>query len=159
MDWATLYDGSAILLTGRPAIDKDGTVLRRPITSFQTALALAIGIGFAPALLAQQPRPQSFRAEHYEVSASLNETAQALSATARVSFVATEAARVVEVELHPNLNVAGVTGSDGKPLPTERDTQNPLILRTTLPSLVGAGGHVTLTYAYSGIMANEDNSP
>lgn len=133
--------------------------MRRPITYHPTALALVLGLGFAPALIAQEPRPQSFRATHYEVAASLNETTQVLTATARVSFVAAEASRIVEVELHANLNVSAVTGEDGKALPSERDTQNPLILRTTLPSLVAAGGRVTLTYAYRGILANEDNSP
>jgi aminopeptidase N len=138
---------------------KDGMALRRTFTSFSLALGIIAGLGSASALPAQQPRTQNFRADNYEVAASLDEIGQTLNATARVRFSVVEASRVVEVELHPNLNVIAVKGEDGKTLPSERDTQNPLLLRTTLPAPVASGGRVTLTYSYSGALANEENSP
>src|SRR5713101_1045338 len=138
---------------------KDGMALRRTFTSLSLALGIITGLGSASAVPAQQPRTQNFRAENYEVAASLDEIGQTLNATARVRFSVVEASRVVEVELHPNLNVSAVKGEDGKTLPSERDTQNPLLLRTTLPAPVASGGRVTLTYSYSGSLVNEDNSP
>jgi len=110
-------------------------------------------------LRAQVSRAPAFLADHYDVSATLNTIGQTISAVAKVDFRAGEASSSVRVELHPNLNVTDVKGSDGKPLPFERDTQNPLFLTVTLPAPVGAGGHATLTFTYAGILANEENSP
>ena len=36
---------------------------------------------------------------------------------------------------------------------------NPLYVLVTLPTPVATGGHVTLTFTYSGLLANEENSP
>jgi aminopeptidase N len=110
-------------------------------------------------LHAQAPLSPVFLADHYDVSAKLNTIGQTISAVAKVDFRAGEASSNVRVELHPNLNVTDVKGSDGKPLPFERDAQNPLLLTVTLPAPVGAGGHTTLTFTYAGILANEENSP
>jgi tetratricopeptide (TPR) repeat protein len=140
-------------------LEKDGTVLRRRTASLSLPAFLLVIFGFAAALHAQQSRVVSFLAEKYDVSASLDTAGQSLIATARVTFAAAEASRVVEVELHPNLNVTAVKGEDGKLLPSVRDLQNPLILRTTLASPVAAGARVTLTYSYAGVLANEENSP
>ena len=139
--------------------NKEGRSLRRPISFYSLTLLLTGFLGLAAALPAQQPRPQSFRAEHYDVAASLDSAGQALSATARVTFIAAEASRIVDAELHPNLNVTAVVGEDGKELPFERDQQSPLLLHVTLPAPVAAGGRLTLTYSYTGILANEENSP
>ncbi len=113
----------------------------------------------AAPLCAQVSRPPAFLADHYDISATLNTIGQTISAVAKVEFKAGEASSNVRVELHPNLNVTDVKGSDGRPLPFERDAQNPLLLTVTLPAPVGAGGHTTLTFTYAGILANEENSP
>ena len=110
-------------------------------------------------LRAQAPHSTAFLADRYDVSATLNTIGQTISAVAKVDFKAGEASSNVRVELHPNLNVTDVKGSDGKSLPFERDAQNPLLLTVTLPAPVGAGGHTTLTFTYAGILANEENSP
>jgi tetratricopeptide (TPR) repeat protein len=133
--------------------------LRRRVfgTFFIFALLLLI---FAPApLRAQAPRPATFLAEHYDVSATLDAIGQSLSATAKIDFKAVEASSSVRVELHPNLIVKEVKGADGKPLTFERDNQNPLIVIVQLPSPVATDGHVTLTYTYAGLLFNEENSP
>ncbi len=134
------------------------TLCRRVPGAFLLALLLFLTCG-AASLRAQAPPPPSFLAEHYDVSASLDPIGQTISAVAKVDFRAVEASSSVRVELHPNLNVTEVRTPDGKSLSFDRDGQNPLILTVVLPSPVGAGGHTTLTFAYAGILANEENSP
>src|SRR6266481_1499497 len=115
--------------------------------------------GVAVPLHAQVARPATFLAEHYDVSASLDAIGQSISATAKIDFKAVEASSSVRVELHPNLIVKEVKGPDGKPLTFERDNQNPLVVVVQLATPVATGGHVTLTYTYSGLLFNEENSP
>src|SRR5258708_6608033 len=115
--------------------------------------------GVAVPLHAQVARPATFLAEHYDVSASLDAIGQSISATAKIDFKAVEASSSVRVELHPNLVVKEVKGPDGKPLTFERDNQNPLNVVVQLSTPVATAGHVTLTFAYSGLLVNEENSP
>jgi len=108
---------------------------------------------------AQVPSQDNFLAEHYDLTASLDPGGQSLSATVKVDFVAREASSVVRVELHPNLRVTEVKGEDGKAVNFERENGNPLGLTVSLPSQVATGGKVSLTFTYSGVLANEENSP
>jgi aminopeptidase N len=133
--------------------------LRRRISGTVCAFALILLSGVAAPLHAQAPRPFNFLAEHYDVSASLDAIGQSISATAKIDFKAVEASSSVRVELHPNLIVKEVKGADGKPLTFERDNQNPLNVIVQLPTPVATAGHVTLTYTYSGLLVNEENSP
>ncbi|HET8923331.1 MAG TPA: M1 family aminopeptidase [Candidatus Acidoferrum sp.] len=110
-------------------------------------------------LRAQSPRPTNFLAENYDVSATVDAIGQSISATAKITFKAVEASSSVRVELHPNLQVKEVKSADGKALTFERDNQNSLIVAVQLPTPVATDGHVTLTFAYAGILANEENSP
>ena len=128
----------------------------RPIARFG---ALTLVLFAAGSLRAQGPRPVAFIAENYDVSATLDTIRQSITATAKVDFKALEVSGNVRVELHPNLEVQSVKSADGKSLNFERDRQNPLFLMVTVPSPVGAGGHVSLTFAYTGLLANEENSP
>ena len=133
--------------------------LRRTVSAVFFFGAL-IFFSCAPAQLhAQTPRPVNFLAVHYDVSASLDAIGQSISATAKIDFKAVEASSSVRVELHPNLVVKEVKGADGKPLTFERDNQNPLIVIAQLPTPVATDGHITLTYAYSGLLVSEENSP
>src|ERR1700730_7473282 len=96
-------------------------------------------------LRAQTPRPPSFLADHYDVSATLDPITQSLSASAKVDFKAQEVSSSVRVELHPNLNVTDVKSAEGKTLGFERDPQNPLNVIVNLPTPVAQNGKVTLT--------------
>ena len=125
---------------------------------FYFLLPLALLVATSP-LRAQLPKPSSFIAEHYDVTASLDTIGQSLSAATKIDFRATEASGNVRVELHPNLDVREIKTADGKTLNFERDHQNALFVVATLPTPVAMGGHVTLTYTYKGILANEENSP
>ena len=133
--------------------------LRQRVPCIFFVFALLLLVCAAAPLQAQVPRPPNFLAEHYDVSATLDAIGQSLSATAKIEFKAAEASSSVRVELHPNLVVRDVKAADGKPLSFERDNQNPLFLTVQLLSPVASGGHVTLTFTYAGILANEENSP
>ena len=111
----------------------------------------------APA--AQTARALAFRAVHYDVNATLHPADQTISAQAKVEFVANEATRTLTVELHPDLKVASVLSADGKPLPFDRNADNPLELRVTLPEAYSVGKQVTLTFNYAGPLSIEEDSP
>jgi tetratricopeptide (TPR) repeat protein len=132
--------------------------LRRRLSGPILVLALIILPSVVP-LRAQIPQPANFLAEHYDVSATLDAIGQSISATAKIDFKAVEASSTVRVELHPNLIVKEVKGPDGKPLTFERDNQNSLIVIAHLPTPVATDGHVILTYAYAGLLVNDENSP
>jgi tetratricopeptide (TPR) repeat protein len=133
--------------------------LRSRVTAAFFFVAL-LCLACAPAPLhAQAPRPATFLAEHYDVSATLDAIGQSISATAKIDFKAIEASSSVRVELHPNLVVKEVKGADGKPLPFERDDRNRLLLVVQLPTPVATDGHLTLTFTYAGLLINEENSP
>ena len=130
----------------------------------KTRLALGLTTIFALTLFAstaraQMPRPIGLRADHYDISATLDTTHQTLSAVAKIDFVATTVTGSIQVELHPNLAVTEVKTADGKPIGFGRDTMNPLVVLATLPGAVATGNHVTLTFTYSGPLANQENSP
>src|SRR5260221_2926385 len=108
---------------------------------------------------AQDVAKMPFLAEHYDIAATLDPASQSISAVARVDFRATDVSSIVRVELHPNLNVTEIKTSAGKALNYERDNLNPLLLNVNLPSAATANSTVTLTFVYSGPLANEDNSP
>src|SRR5882757_1238346 len=133
--------------------------LRRRVPSPIFVLLLIFLSSLAAPLRAQVPQPPNFLADHYDVSATLDTIGQSISATAKINFKAVEASSTVRVELHPNLIVKEVKGPDGKPLTFERDNQNSLIVIAHLPTPVATDGHVTLTYAYAGLLVNDENSP
>ena len=122
-------------------------------------LALVLALAATTPLYAQAPRPVSFLAAHYDVSATIDAIGQSLSATAKIDFKATEASSNVRVELHPNLVVKEVKDAEGKSLSFERDRQNPLFVNVQLLTPVATSGHVTLTFTYAGLLFNEENSP
>jgi len=131
---------------------------RKILTKFAVQLIAVLACAAAP-VCAQAPRPVGFLADHYDISAALDSTHQSINAIAKIDFRATEVSSNIRVELHPNLNVSEVKTADGKSLGFGRDSTNPLYVLVTLPTPVAAAGHVTLTFAYSGLLANEENSP
>src|SRR5258708_11328148 len=140
-------------------IERGPMALRRRISATFSLLTLLLLSSAAAPLHAQAPRPANSLAEHLDVSAWLDVIGESFSATAKIDFKAVEASSSVRVELHQNLIVKEVKGADGKPLAFERDNQNPLIVVVQLPTPIATAGHVTLTYSYSGLLVNEENSP
>ena len=124
--------------------------------------ALAATVFSSPAFSRAQAQPKAgpiFLAENYDVSATLDAGAQAISAVAKVQFRATSASGIVRFELHPNLNITDVKSEQGASLKAERESTGPLDVRVQLPTAVAANSKVTLTISYSGILSNEENSP
>jgi tetratricopeptide (TPR) repeat protein len=140
-------------------VERGPMALRRRVFGTFFIFALLLFVCSPAPLRAQAPRPATFLAERYDVSATLDAIGQSLSATAKIDFKALEASSSVRVELHPNLVVKEVKGADGKPLTFERDNQNPLFVVVQLSSPVATDGHLTLTYTYAGLLFNEENSP
>ncbi len=108
---------------------------------------------------AQESPAFTFLADNYQLSAYLDTAAQTINSIVKVDFRALEVSQTVRVELHENLEVREVKNADGKPLTFQRETENPMYLDVTLPAPVGAGKTVSLTFAYGGLLANEENSP
>ena len=131
---------------------------RRVFGEFAALLLVALACTASP-LRAQAPRAVGFLAERYDVSATLDSTHQAITAVAKIDFRANDVSGNIRVELHPNLLVSDVKTADGKSIGFGRDSMNPLYVLVTLPTPVAAGGHVTLTFTYAGLLANEENSP
>src|SRR5882672_9433762 len=160
---ATRTEGFGILYMYRKAglspIERGPMALRRRVFGTDFTIGILVLVFGAAPLCAQVPTPANFLAQHYEVSATLDAIGQSISASAKIDFKATEASSSVRVELHPNLIVKEVKGVDGKPLTFQRDNQNPLFVIVQLPTPVATDGRVTLTYAYAGLLANEENSP
>lgn len=123
---------------------------------FVSALAL---LCTAPLTRAQTPPAFNFVAEHYDISATIDTGGQSISATAKVDFRPLQASSNLRVELHPNLEIREVKSADGKQVTFQRDNENHLFVLVSLPSQVGAGSKVTLTFTYGGILANTENSP
>jgi hypothetical protein len=113
----------------------------------------------AVSLNAQEPHAAAFLAEHYDVSAYLDAAGQSINATAKVDFKAQEVSSNLRIELHPNLELREAKTAAGKPLSFQRDGSNPLFLTVQLPAPVAAGASVSITFAYAGLLANEENSP
>src|SRR3989441_76256 len=138
---------------------KDDMALPRRIASLLPSILVVSLISTSAALQAQQQHPSPFRAANYDVSASLDAAGASISATAKVEFESLEGSRTIQVELHPNLQVSSVKSADGKAVPFERDEQNPLLLRVTLPAPAPIGSRTRLTFTYGGVLSNQENSP
>jgi len=120
---------------------------------------LLLDLTLPAAAAAQDVSKENFLAEHYDVAATIEPASQSLSAVAKVDFRAHDASSIIRVELHPNLNVSSVKDAAGKSLNVDRDQLNPMLLAVNLPSPVAAGSTVSLTFTYTGLLANEENSP
>lgn len=134
--------------------------LRKAIRSWGILALAAFPVLLPVATQAQvqlQAKP-SFLAEHYDINATLDAGGQTINAVAKVRFRALEASGVIKVELHPNLNISDVKTEQGTSLRAERDG-GPLDVRVQLPSPVAANTKVTLTFFYTGVLANDENSP
>jgi hypothetical protein len=101
----------------------------------------------------------AFRATNYEIHASLDAVGQVMNAQAKVTFTANGSARIVEVELNPNLRVSSVRDTAGRPVSFDRDDNSSMKLTITLPELVQTRGNVTLLFDYSGPLSSRINDP
>jgi aminopeptidase N len=113
----------------------------------------------AASALAQAPHAYPFRATNYDLEVILHPENQTISAQAKIDFVATQVAKTLLVELHPDLRVTSVKSASGQILTIDRDSNSPLLLSVELPGTSTPGTKVTLTFDYSGPLSNADDSP
>jgi aminopeptidase N len=123
------------------------------------ALLLSAGARAHAGAEPQASHAYPFRATNYNVEVILHPENQTISAQAKVDFVAGQVARTVLVELHPDLQIQSVKGSDGQPLTFGRDNNNPLLLSISLNGTATPGKQVTLTFEYSGPVSSDEDSP
>ena len=128
------------------------------------ALAGLMAAGAAAAQAVAPPRAQAqrgaaFRAVHYEVNATLSPAEHLLTARTRVDFQCITPSRNLEVELHPNLRITAIQTAEGKPVEFDRQPEQPIVVRVTLPELVNVDAAVSLTFDYSGPLLNDEFSP
>jgi hypothetical protein len=140
--------------------------LRDRLTALSACLLLAACAAFGqveapvrPQVTTQAPQKTGFRAVSYEVFASLVPENQMLTARAIVEFEAQTPSRTVACELHPNLSLSDVRDASGRLLEIDRGGQNGLEVSVSLPAVVPAGQRTKLIFQYSGVLANEENSP
>ena len=110
----------------------------------------------ASSALAQGAHRFPFRATNYDVEVILHPENQTISAQAKVEFVASEVAKTLLVELHPDLHVNSVK-SGNQTLTFERDNNSPLFVSVGLSGASTPGTKVTLTFDYSGPISSEAN--
>jgi hypothetical protein len=114
------------------------------------------GRGVAPI---QTAPVAAFRAVNYEIRASLDTFGQVMNAQAKVDFAASDASRVVEVELNQNLRINSIRDLSGKPVNFDRDDMSAQKLRVTLNDTVPAGSKVTLFFDYGGPLSSRVVNP
>jgi len=100
-----------------------------------------------------------FRATNYEIRASLDAVGLVMNAQAKVDFAASEAGRLVDVELNQNLRVNSVRDASGKAVTFDRDDASGLKVHVTLADTVPVGGKVTLVFDYNGPLSGRLNNP
>ncbi len=137
---------------------------------FLTGLAGLAGSGFAqspgqpqgPArgvAPVQTASTEAFRAVNYEIRASLDALGQVLTSQAKVTFIANQASRYVDVELNQNLRLNTVRDGAGREVPFERDDVAAQKVHITLPNAISAGGSVTLQFDYNGPLSSRILDP
>src|SRR3954468_9452581 len=94
----------------------------------------------------------------YQIDLDLMPQTHRLTAKAKVKFTATDDINTAVFELHNALRVNKVTDAAGKPLQSERVTQDSTI-RVPLPSGLNKGQSSQINFEYEGLLSDADDSP
>ena len=98
------------------------------------------------------------RVDDYQIDAELLPHVHKITARAKVKFTALEDLNTATFELHNGLRVSKVLDAAGKPLTSERSTQDSTI-RVQLPTTMPKDYSTTLTFDYAGVLESADDSP
>ncbi len=98
------------------------------------------------------------RVDDYQIDAELIPHAHKITAQAKVKFTALEDLNVATFELHNALRVTKVLDAAGKPLSTERVTQDSTV-RVQLATPLAKDTSTTLAFDYEGVLDSADESP
>ena len=107
---------------------------------------------------AQSNTRQPLTVTGYVIDAQLDPVAQRLTATAAVTFTANQDLTAATFELNNGLRVTKITGTDGKPLDSDRDARRSTVT-VALPASIPSGTSATFTFSYAGILKEADTSP
>ncbi|HUZ94704.1 MAG TPA: M1 family aminopeptidase [Edaphobacter sp.] len=125
--------------------------LRVLVTALFPACILTAPLWAAPV------RPQ-MHVTGYVITADLDPSVHQLTAKAAVTFTALEDLTSPVFELNNGLKITKVTDASGKPLESERLTNNSTV-RFTLATPIPKGSSTTYTFEYSGTLTGSDTSP
>jgi len=109
-------------------------------------------------LSAAAQQRQRMRVDDYVIDAELAPKQHHLTARAKVKITALDDVNTAVFELHNALHVSRVEDEAGKPLSSERVTQDSTV-RVPLPNVLNKGQSTTLTFDYDGILQSGDDSP
>lgn len=123
----------------------------------RTTLAFA-SLVLAVSAAAQSTTRPSIDVVGYTVDAQIDPAAQRLSATAAVTFTATQDITAATFELNNGLRITKITGPDGKALDSDRDARRSTVT-VSLPAPMATGTTATFTFVYAGILKDADTSP
>jgi aminopeptidase N len=130
---------------------------------FRLRVFIWFRLGLAAFLLALLPLPlraaarPDFDITGYVIDLQLDPAAHTLSATARVTFTATDTIDRVVFELHNALKVDTLTDSAGHQLSGERGAN--ATISVALPNSMTKGQSATLTFVYEGTLAGGEEGP
>jgi aminopeptidase N len=123
-----------------------------------SAAAFSIAALYAPHAAAQSNNRQPLQVTGYTIDAQLDPVAQRLTATAAVTFTAAQDLTSATFELNNGLRITKITGPDGKPLDSDRDSRRSTVT-VSLPTSIPSGTSSTFTFTYAGILKEADTSP
>ena len=123
----------------------------------RASAATLIVLILTSAAFAAPVRPQ-LQVKGYVISADLDPAVNRLSASAAVTFTALEDLTSATFELNNGLQLTKLTDAAGKPLESERLTNNSTV-RITLPTPLPKGTTTTYNFEYSGALTGSDTSP
>ena len=128
--------------------------IRRQVAKLMFAASLLAILGL-PAAAQQRQR---MRVDDYVIDAELAPKQHHLTAHTKVKITALDDVNTAVFELHNALHVSRVEDETGKPLSSERVTQDSTV-RVPLPTVLNKGQSTTLTFDYDGILQSGDDSP
>ena len=134
----------------------------RMILSVAVAMAwVAAGISAGQSLGGAQSGAQArarIDVQDYTIEAQIDPTAQTLKATAKVRFIPIDDVSTLTFDLNNALSLDRVTDDDGRQVPASRVAQD-MSVRLSLGQTYPKGKAASLTFAYDGKIAGDEESP
>ena len=126
--------------------------------SLRTAVAAFFSLCVLVTVASAAPVRPQLHITGYVINADLDPAVHRLTATAAVTFTALEDLTSPIFELNNGLQITKVTDVSGKPLESERLTNNSTV-RFTLATPITKGTSTTYNFEYSGTLTGSDTSP
>ena len=131
--------------------------LRSSRAMLRVRLVLLLLLFSVPVLPAHAAAKPNIDVTAYVIDLQLSPADHTLSATAHVTFTATDSVDTVVFELHNALKVDKVTDSAGHQLTGERGANSTISI--ALPTPMSKGQTATYTFTYGGTLSGDEESP